>query len=294
MRRISRTILALPLALPLAFGCKSTPSAPAASEAGTSAPTEQAATATAPTLASVTAGAWRTPEARARDAARHPVETLTFFGIKPDQTVVEITPGSGWYADVLAPWLQAEGQYVAAVWDTSGPDARDYYKKHNDALRAHFAQSPEQFSRARIVPFNTDVPVFGEPGSADAVVTFRNAHNWVKSGLADVYFRAFFDVLKPGGTLGVVDHRAKPGTTPEQMASSGYVTEDVVISIAESAGFKLAGKSEINANPRDTADHPNGVWSLPPSNRHEPADAEKYRAIGESDRMTLRFVKPAN
>jgi len=288
MRRIPRSALALPLAFPLVFGCASTPAAPAASRSA-----ESASQGTR-SLDGVLAGDWRTPEFTARDAARHPKETLTFFGVRPDQTVIEITPGGGWYAEILAPYLQADGQYVAAVWDDSAPDARPYYAKLNQALREKFASRPELFGQAKVVPFNTEAPDFGAPGSADVVLTFRNAHNWVKGGVADVYFRAFFDVLKPGGTLGVVDHRAKPGTTPEQMAESGYVTEDVIIGIAQAAGFELAGRSEVNANPNDTASHPNGVWSLPPSNRHDPADAEKYRAIGESDRMTLRFVKPAN
>jgi predicted methyltransferase len=139
--------------------------------------------------------------------------------------------------------------------------------------------------------FDPKAPVFGPPASADVVLTFRNAHNWVADGNAEVYFKAFYDVLKPGGTLGVVDHRARPGTDLEKMKKSGYLTEALVIAQATAAGFVLDGRSEVNANPADTADHPNGVWTLPPSNRHEPADAARYAAIGESDRMTLRFVK---
>ena len=135
--------------------------------------------------------------------------------------------------------------------------------------------------------------MFGPVASADTVLTFRNAHNWVADGNADAYFKAFFDVLKPGGTLGVVDHRAKPGTDLETMKKSGYLTEALVIEHARKAGFSLEAQSEVNANPKDTADHPNGVWTLPPGNNHDAADAAKYRAIGESDRMTLRFVKPA-
>ena len=135
-------------------------------------------------------------------------------------------------------------------------------------------------------------PTFGPAGSADVVLTFRNAHNWVDDGTADAYFKAFFDVLKPGGTLGLVDHRAKPGTDLETMKSSGYLTEALVIELAQKAGFRLDAKSEVNANPKDTADHPKGVWTLPPTNQHDAKDDAKYKAIGESDRMTLRFVKP--
>ena len=130
------------------------------------------------------------------------------------------------------------------------------------------------------------------PGTADVVLTFRNVHNWENADAAPAYFKAFFNVLKPGGVLGVVDHRAKPGTGLEVQKKSGYLTEALVIELAQNAGFQLEGKSEVNANPKDTADHPNGVWTLPPSNQHDAADNEKYKAIGESDRMTLRFIKP--
>ncbi|HVR81820.1 MAG TPA: methyltransferase, partial [Luteimonas sp.] len=140
--------------------------------------------------------------------------------------------------------------------------------------------------------FDPKAPSFGPAGSADTVLTFRNAHNWVAAGNADAYFKAFFDVLKPGGTLGVVDHRARPGTDLATMKKSGYLTEALVIGYATAAGFSLDGKSDINANPRDTTDHPNGVWTLPPTNQHEAADEAMYKAVGESDRMTLRFRKP--
>jgi predicted methyltransferase len=149
------------------------------------------------------------------------------------------------------------------------------------------------YGNAKVQNFDPKAPNFGPAGSADVVLTFRNAHNWVDDGTADAYFKAFFDVLKPGGTLGVVDHRAKPGTDLETMKKSGYLTEELVIGYATKAGFVLEEKSEINANPSDTTDHPNGVWTLPPSNDHEAADDAKYKTIGESDRMTLRFKKPA-
>ncbi|HLT31257.1 MAG TPA: methyltransferase [Myxococcaceae bacterium] len=286
-----RTLILSLTAAPLLFACQSTPKPPPAADTAASAEASRPADSDA--LANVVAGTWRTPAFVERDGARHPVETLTFFGVGQDDTVVEITPGAGWYTEILAPYLASgQGQYVGAVWDDTAPDAAPYYARLNATLREKLAERPDLYGQAELRTFDTQQPVFGPSGSADVVLTFRNAHNWVANGLADVYFRAMFDVLRSGGTLGVVDHRAKPGTTPEETAKSGYVTEAIIISIAEAAGFRLDASSEINANPNDTADHPNGVWTLPPSNRHDEADAETYRAIGESDRMTLRFIKP--
>ena len=264
------------------------------------APTDGAATTPGPDavpdaragIDAAVAGNWRDPANVARDPHRHPAETLAFFGVEPDDTVVEITPGGGWYAEVLAPLVRDEGHYVAAVWDDAIPDQPAYRYRLNDALRAKFSDAPDTYGTPDVRVFDPAQPVFGPAGSADVVLTFRNAHNWVDDGNAAEYFAAFFDVLAPGGTLGVVDHRAKPGTSPEDMASSGYLTEDLVVQLATDAGFELEERSEVNANPRDTADHPNGVWTLPPSNDHEDADDAKYQAIGESDRMTLRFRKP--
>ncbi len=243
-------------------------------------------------LASAIAGEWRDPANVARDKYRHPGATLAFFGVHRDDTVVEITPGGGWYAEILAPYLRDDGEYVAAVWDDAIPDQPGYRYRLNTALRAKFAAAPAVYGTPDVRVFDPAQPSFGPAGSADAVLTFRNAHNWVDEGNAEEYFAAFFEVLAPGGTLGVVDHRAKPGTSLEQMKTSGYLTEALVIRLATDAGFELDARSEANANPADTADHPNGVWTLPPSNNHEAADAAKYRAIGESDRMTLRFRKP--
>ena len=155
-----------------------------------------------------------------------------------------------------------------------------------------FAANPDVYGQPELRSFDAATPQFGPPESADTVLTFRNAHNWVADGNAAAYFQAFFAVLKPGGTLGVVDHRAQPGTDPEAMKKSGYLTEELIIDLATQAGFELAERSEVNANPADTKDHPNGVWTLPPTNSHDAADDAKYKAIGESDRMTLRFVKP--
>ncbi len=245
-------------------------------------------------LQAAIAGDWRSAENRARDQYRHPAETLAFFGLAPGQTVVEITPGGGWYAEILAPYLRGNGRYVAAIVDPMAvPEgrSRDYQQRGKDSLAKKFADAPAQFDGAAVVGYDPAAPKFGEPGSADLVVTFRNVHNWRGSGQAEGMFKGFFDVLKPGGVLGVVEHRAKADVPAED--KSGYVGQAQVIAMAEAAGFVLDGKSEVNANPKDGKDHPNGVWTLPPSNNHDPEDAQKYRDIGESDRMTLRFVKPA-
>jgi predicted methyltransferase len=243
------------------------------------------------------AGDWRDPNNTARDQYRHPLETLTFFGVSATQTVVEITPGgSGWYAEILAPYLRESGAYTAAMVDpAAAPEGRnrDAQQRYLNELKARIAAKPQQFDRAELRLFDPKQPQFAAAGTVDTVLTFRNVHNWVSGGTADGYFAAFYAALKPGGTLGVVDHRAKPGTALEKMKKSGYLTEQVVIDLATKAGFVLDARSEVNANPKDTADHPNGVWTLPPTNRHDAEDAAMYRAIGESDRMTLRFVKPA-
>ena len=259
------------------------------------APTATAATeATNTALANVLKGAWRSEANTARDVYRHPAETLAFFGVTPGETVLEITPGGGWYAEILAPYLHDNGQYIAAVADPGaypeGKD-RDYYQRGKTRLETKFTESPAQYGKAKVALFAPNAPVFGAPNSVDTVLTFRNVHNWRMGGQAEGMFRGFHDVLKPGGVLGVVEHRAKADVPADD--KSGYVGEAQVIAMVEAAGFKLAGKSEVNANPLDTKDHPNGVWTLPPSNSHEAADAAKYKAIGESDRMTLRFVKPA-
>ena len=248
-------------------------------------------------LAQAIAGDWRDPKNTARDAYRHPAETLGFFGVRANQQVVEITPGGGgWYTEILAPYLRDNGRYGAAMVDPAAlPEGRgrDYQQKSLDDLKARLAAHPARFDKTAFVMFDSKQPRFGVAGSADAVLTFRNVHNWVSAGTADGFFSAFFEALKPGGVLGVVEHRAKPGTDMEAMKKSGYLTEALVIELATKAGFVLEARSEVNANPKDTADHPNGVWTLPPTNRHDAEDAQKYRAIGESDRMTLRFVKPA-
>ena len=267
-------------------------SAEPAAEATVPAP-DAAARPDATAFDAVIAGDWRTPEFVERDRYRNPAETLAFFGLQPGHTVVEITPGGGWYAEILAPFVRESGTYVAAVVDpeTLPEDRRGYPERSLAGLEERFAQDPEQFDHAQVVRYDPAAPQLGEPGSADLVVTFRNVHNWLGSGQAEGMFEGFFEVLKPGGVLGVTDHRAADGMADYD--DTGYVGQDRMIALAEGAGFELDASSEINANPLDTKDHPNGVWTLPPTNRHDDADAEKYAEIGESDRMTLRFVKPA-
>jgi predicted methyltransferase len=252
------------------------------------------APATSAALAHALAGDWRSEANRARDAYRHPAQTLEFFGVRDDQTVLEIWPGGGWYAEVLAPMLRERGHYVG-VLPKAEPTAEGGVsgtQRNNDRLRAKFAARPDLFDKAELREAVTASPVLGPDGSADVVLTFRNAHNWVADGNEQAMFRAFFAVLKPGGTLGVVDHRAAPDQPPADMKTSGYLPEAYVIALAEGAGFKLAGKSEVNANPRDTKDYAKGVWTLPPTYTLGDVDRAKYAAIGESDRMTLKFVKP--
>ncbi|SDD72851.1 class I SAM-dependent methyltransferase [Aquimonas voraii] len=245
-------------------------------------------------LEQAVAGAWRTPENVARDAFRNPAPTLGFFGVEPTEVVLEITPGGGWYTEILAPLLRDGGSYIAAVVDpakAANERAAEYYGNALKSFQEKLAGNAEVYGKAQVVQFDPANPVFGAPGSVDTVLTFRNVHNWMPSGAAPAYFKGFYDVLREGGTLGIVEHRAAEGTEPD--GRSGYVTEAQVIALAEAAGFKLEEKSEINANPKDTRDHANGVWSLPPVLRGGDEDREKFVAIGESDRMTLRFVKPA-
>lgn len=228
---------------------------------------------------------------KARDKYRHPKETLLFFGLRPEMTVVEISPGRGWYTEILAPILRDQGQYytaVSAVTDKSP----DVVKKNDADYRNMLVATPELYGKVALSVISPGSLQVAPSNSADLVLTFRNVHNWAKAGTADAMFKAFHDALKPGGTLGVVEHRAKPDTPFQQQIDTGYMTETYVVETAQKAGFKLVNKSEINANPRDTKDYPGGVWTLPPTLRHGDQDREKYLAIGESDRMTLKFEKP--
>lgn len=245
---------------------------------------------TAQQYSSVLAGSWRDPANSARDGYRHPQQTLQFFGLGANQTVIEITPGGGWYSEILAPLLKEHGHYIAAVQAAS---SSAYAATSEQNLKKKFAEDPMRYGKAEVVEFNPKAPVFGKPASADAVLTFRNVHNWVAADTAAATFNGFFKVLKPGGVLGVEDHRAKDGADLAAIKDSGYLTTAQVVKLATDAGFKLAGQSEVNANPKDTKDYPGGVWTLPPTLKLGEQDKAKYLAIGESDRMTLRFVKPA-
>lgn len=243
-------------------------------------------------LKTVIAGDHRTPKYAARDKYRHPFETLKFFGIRPDQNVVEIWPGGGWYTEILAPYLKGSGKYYAAHRNRDTKDAR--ILKFIQRYDAKLAARPGLYSEVIVTELSRTKTRVAPPGSADIVLTFRNVHNWMKFGFEKPIFEAMYAALKPGGILGVVEHRANPDEFPDPQALSGYVHEEQVIEMAEGAGFKMVEKSEINANPADTRDHPKGVWTLPPSLRLKDKDRGKYLAIGESDRMTIKFVKPAS
>jgi len=245
------------------------------------------------TLDQILAGSHRDPRNVARDVYRHPKEGLMFFGIRPDMVVVEVWPAGGWWTEILAPLLREQGKYYAAWYATDAAGATDYAKEQEKKFDAKLADRPELYGK--VVKTHLLAPAFVDmapKGSVDLVLTFRNVHNWAKAGNAEAMFKSFYDVLKPGGTLGVVDHRARPGTPFKRQIESGYLTEEYVIGLAEGAGFRLVQKSEINANAKDTTDHPRGVWTLPPTLALGDQDRDKYLAIGESDRMTLKFVRP--
>lgn len=241
------------------------------------------------TLAQLLKAPYRTHANVVRDVYRHPVETLTFFGIKETSTVVEILPGSrGYYLEILAPYLNARGVYIAANRDELA--APQYLADHQKFL-ARLKEDPEVFAKVKVTKFNADRHEIAPAGSADFVLTFRNLHNWIERNEIDGALRAFHKALKPGGVLGVVDHRGRTDLSQEAQMKFGYVREDVAIKQIEKAGFKLAGTSQINNNPKDTKDYLDGVWTLPPSFRLGDKDRAKYQAIGESDRFTHRYVK---
>jgi predicted methyltransferase len=252
-----------------------------------------AADSTSDPLAAAIASPSRTPKNVARDVYRHPLQTLQFFGLRPDQTVVEIWPGRGWYMEILAPYLRDHGKYYAAI---EAPDVAGAPKeaKNNAAfLRQRIAEDPAHFDKVIVTELHPpQLTAIAPPGTADVVLTFRNVHNWMGDGTAQAQFDAFFKALKPGGVLGVVEHRGKPGIGEAEMRKSGYVDEAYVKKLATTAGFRLDGESPVNNNPKDTKDYAQGVWTLPPTLTLGDTDRDKYVAIGESDRMTLRFVKP--
>ncbi len=242
-----------------------------------------------PALAALAAGSHRRPANVARDGARHPLAVIAFLGIRPDSTVVEILPGSaGYYLELLAPWLRERGRYIAASRDETAP-AR--YIADHQRLLERLRADPARYDRVGVTKFRADAHPIAPDGSADFVLTFRNLHNWVERGELDGALRAFRRALRPGGVLGVVDHRGRPDRPQAAQTVSGYLREDFAIELIERGGFRLAGRSEVNANPRDTKDHPEGVWTLPPSLRLGARDRARYLAIGESDRFTLRFVR---
>ncbi len=227
-----------------------------------------------------------------RNQYRHPIQTLDFFGLKPNMTVVEIWPGGGWYSEILAPVLKGRGQYYAAGFSLIAKRTPNWRKNYQKKFEQKLKQNPDIYSKTIITDLSIpERPEIAAAGTADLVLTFRNVHNWMKGDYAQAVFDSMFNALKPGGILGVVEHRAKPGTSLNAMISSGYVTEEHVIKLAQTAGFKLQDKSEINANPTDTTLHPKGVWTLPPTLRLGEKNRTKYLAIGESDRMSLKFIK---
>ena len=233
--------------------------------------------------------AHRAADSRVRDPYRHPLQTLEFFGLRADQTVVEIWPGgSGWWTEILAPYLKEKGRYIAANPPIAG--ASQEALNGNQTFVAKLASDPALYDKVIIASFPaTDIVA---PGTADLVLSFRNLHNWLTTGTVDQAFNSFYRALKPGGILGIEDHRANPALPADAQLKNGYVREDEAIRLAEKAGFRLLARSEVNANPKDTKDYAAGVWTLPPTYRLKEQDRDKYTAIGESDRFTLKFVKP--
>jgi predicted methyltransferase len=243
-------------------------------------------------VAAATKAGYRKPGNAERDKYRHPAETLGFLGLKPNMTVVEFAPGEGWYTELLAPTLSKKGKLIITNGDPNGPvDKRSTYYAQRTKL--FLDRLPEAFGKVETIKVDDAAPaIAGHEGDVDMILVFRELHGMVQGKRLDAWLAAFHKALKKGGVLGVEQHRGKADADAEKTAGSGYLPEKYVIERAEAAGFKLAGKSEVNANKKDTKDYPEGVWTLPPSLRLGDKDREKYVAIGESDRMTLKFVKP--
>ncbi len=240
------------------------------------------------TLTQLLKARYRTPANAARDGYRHPVEVLSFFGVKENSTVVEILPGSrGYFLEIIAPYLKAKGLYIAANRDENA--APRYLEDHQKFLAR--LKEDAVFDKVKVTKFNADMHEVAPAGSADFVLTFRNLHNWIERNEIDGALRAFHKALKPGGILGVTDHRGRTDLSQEDQMKFGYVREDVAIKLMEKAGFKLVATSPVKNNPKDTKDYPDGVWTLPPTFRLGDKDRAKYQAIGESDRFVHRYVK---
>jgi predicted methyltransferase len=246
---------------------------------------------TSQALDRILAGEQRSEENRARDRYRHPKQTLLFFGVRPEMSVLEVWPEPGWYTEVLAPLLADQGHYYAGV---IAPDPKsEYITRRLDDFRQKLAARPEIYGKLTVVTFPLDGSDVVPPGTLDMIVTFRNIHNWMARDQASQAFATMYRALKPGGVLGVAEHRGNPAVPQDPHAKSGYVNEDYAIKLIEAQGFRLEASSQVNANPKDSKDYEQGVWTLPPSYRLGDKDRDKYAAIGESDRFTLKFVKPA-
>jgi predicted methyltransferase len=232
----------------------------------------------------------RSDDNRARDQYRHPAQTLAFFGVQPDSTVVELWAGGGWYTEVLAPLVRDQGKLIVTQYSKEGPED-SYRPKAAKKYEEKLAARPDVYDKVEVVVISDDL-VLAPEGTVDVVLTFRNSHGWFRDDQQEKIYGAAFAALKPGGVFGVVQHRADEGADPKETAPKGYLPEAAVIAAAEAVGFELAEKSEINANAKDTKDHPEGVWTLPPGFALKDKDHDKYAAIGESDRMTLKFIKP--
>ena len=247
----------------------------------------------APDAALLTAvrDAARSPQFRARDAARHPAEELTFFGLRPGASVVEIWPGGGYWTEILAPYLRDAGRYTVAVPPPKAGDASSAVLAATTIGRK-LAADPARYDRVTLSVAGRDAPDIAAPGSVDLILTFRNLHNWMADGYAPEMMAVFFRALKPGGVLGIEDHRGNRDQPQDPRARDGYVRQDTAIALATAAGFVLDGSSEMGANLRDTANWPNGVWTLPPDYARGTLDRDVYAAVGEADNFVLRFRKP--
>lgn len=287
---ILRRLLCLALAATLLNACATVPKPLPSTSAPPTVPARPPRDeVTAAAIERALAGDHRSAANRARDGYRHPLETLLFFGIKPEMTVVEVWPGAGgWYTEVLAPLLQAGKLYTALMPATPG---NEFVTQGLRQFDEKLASRPDVYGKVTITRLGPGDFNIAPPGSADLVVTFRNLHNWMDLGIAEAALAEMNRALKPGGILGVAEHRADPAKPVDPRAKNGYVNEDYAIKLIEAAGFELVATSEINANPADTKDYEQGVWALPPTYRAGNRDRARYEAIGESDRFTLKFRK---